>query len=419
MLDPAMPAQGLPTWPEARWIGMLEIEAWEADPDGFVEFVARHAEGYGHARVLLRHDRRPISFVDAPIVDGRVRVHLPAARAADPELQSAELPPISVVVCTRDRPDQLADALASILLLDYPDFEVVVVDNAARTDATARVVEQLADPRVRWVPEPVPGLSTARNAGVRAARHELIAFTDDDVVVDAYWLRAIARGFARGGDVSCVAGLVPSGELRTAAQAYFEKRVSWAGSLRPRLVSMAMPPPDVPLFPLQIGRLGTGANFAVKKSRVVELGGFDEALGAGTAAQGGEDLDIFFRIVTSGDAMATEPSAIVWHRHRSENDALLSQARGYGLGLGAWLTKVGLDRTHRRLVARLVCRHLWLSLRTGADYGAIVTQPSADLRAEVPPSVGRTEVLAVLGGPRALWRGRRRRAHEPALAGVS
>src|SRR5690606_32133460 len=147
-------------------------------------------------------------------------------------------------------------------------------DNAARTDATARVVERLGDPRVRCVPEPVPGLSTARNAGVQAARHELIAFTDDDVVVDRYWLRAIARGFGRDSAVSCVAGLVPSGELRTAGQAYFETRVSWAGSLAPRVVSMAMPPPDVPLFPLQVGRLGTGANFAVKKARVLDLGGF-------------------------------------------------------------------------------------------------------------------------------------------------
>ncbi len=417
-LDPVMPPHGHPTWPEARWIGMLDIDAFAPDSGGWVELVPRHAEGYRHARVLLRHRFRPITFVDAPIVDGRVRVRLPATRAhAEPE--AAELPPISVVVCTRDRADALADALVSILLLDYPDFEVVVVDNAARTDATARVVERLGDPRVRCVPEPVPGLSTARNAGVQAARHELIAFTDDDVVVDRYWLRAIARGFGRDSAVSCVAGLVPSGELRTAAQAYFEKRVSWAGSLAPRVVSMAMPPPDVPLFPLQVGRLGTGANFAVKKARVLDLGGFDEALGAGTAAQGGEDLDMFFRVVTSGDAMATEPGAIVWHRHRSDNDALLSQARGYGLGLGAWLTKVGLDRTHRRLVARIVSRHLWLSLRTGADYGAIVAQPSADLRCEVPTSVGRTEVLAVLGGPRALWRGRRRRARPVAPVPVS
>jgi glycosyltransferase involved in cell wall biosynthesis len=419
MLDPVMPAQNHPTWPEARWIGMLDIDACVPDSDGFIDFVPRHADGYRHARVLLRHEYRPIEFADTPIVEGRVRVRLPATRTAGIEPQTPELAPISVVVCTRDRADALLDALESILLLDYPEFEVVVVDNAARTDATAQAVERLGDPRVRYVPEPVPGLSTARNAGVRAARHELIAFTDDDVVVDRYWLRAIARGFTRDVRVSCVTGLVPSGELRTATQAYFEKRVSWAGSLAPRLVSMTMPPPDIPLFPLQVGRLGTGANFAVKKTRVQDLGGFDEALGAGTAAQGGEDLDMFFRVVTSGDAMATEPSAIVWHRHRSDNDALLNQARGYGLGLGAWLTKVGLDRAHRRLVARIVWRHLWLSLRAGVDYGAIVAQPSADLRCEVPASVGRTEVLAVLGGPRALWRGRRRRAQRPPLTGVS
>lgn len=411
-----MPPQARPTWQHARWIGMLDLDACTPDSDACVEFVARHADGYGTARVLMRHRRQPIGFVEAPIVDGTVRVQLPSGGWPSGPGPQTGLPPISVVVCTRDRPDQLADALKSIQSLDYPDYEVVVVDNAARTDATARVVEGLGDARVRWVAEPIPGLSTARNTGLRAARHELVAFTDDDVFVDRHWLCGIAGGFARAPRVSCVSGLVPSGELRTAAQAYFDQRVSWAGSLEPRLFSMAEPPADQPLFPFQVGRFGTGANFAVKRDRVVQLGAFDEALGAGTAAQGGEDLDMFFRVLIAGDALATEPAAIVWHRHRSDTDALLSQARGYGLGLGAWLTKVGLDPSHRRLAARVIRRQFRSSLRAGKDYGAIMA-PLAEFRDDVPSSVGRTEVLSVLGGPRALWRGRRQHTRNVAMAG--
>lgn len=414
-IDPAMPPQAAPTWRHARWIGMLDVDDWPQDSEARVEFIARHADGYRTARVLMRRRRQPIAFVEAPIVDGRVRVQVPSVTPPADAEQGSGLPQISVVVCTRDRPDQLADALKSILLLDYPAFEVVVVDNAARTDAAARVVQRLADSRVRRVAEPVPGLSTARNAGLRAAGHGVVAFTDDDVFVDRRWLRGIACGFARSARVSCVSGLVPSGELRTAAQGYFDQRVSWAGSLQPRLFSMAEPPPDQPLFPFQGGRLGTGANFAVKRGRVLELGGFDEALGAGTAAQGGEDLDMFFRVLTAGDALAMEPSAIVWHRHRSDNAALLAQARGYGLGLGAWITKVGLDPSHRRLAATVIRRQFRPSVRAGVDYGAIMA-PSNEFRDDVPAAVGRTEVLAVLGGPRALWRGRRDQNRKDTIA---
>ena len=101
------------------------------------------------------------------------------------------------------------------------------------------------------------------------------------------------------------------------------------------------PPDDVPLFLFQIGRFGTGANFAVRREVIVDLGLFDERLGAGTATRGGEDLDVFFRVLASGHSPAIEPASIIWHRHRSDNDALLSQARGYGTGLGAWADQGG------------------------------------------------------------------------------
>jgi glycosyltransferase involved in cell wall biosynthesis len=415
IVTPAMPSRDQPTWPDARWIGMLDLDGLTPDPDGTTEFVAAQSDAFRVARVLLRRGLEPVTVVESTIEDGRVRVPVPAAAPPSEPPQSIATPPVSVVLCTRDRPEQLADALESVLALDYPEFEVVVVDNAARTDATRLVVGRLADPRLRLVVEPVPGLSTARNAGLRAAAHDVVAYTDDDVVVDRYWLRGIARGFARAAQVSCVSGLVPSGELRTAAQAYFDQRVSWSASLEPRVFRLADPPRDQPLFPFQPGRFGTGANFAVRRTRILEIGGFDEALGAGTAAQGGEDLDLFFRVLTEGDTLVTEPSAIVWHRHRSDNDALLSQARGYGLGLGAWLTKVGLNRSHRKLAIRVVRRRLGSSLRVGLDYGAVMASP-AEFRDQVPTSVGRTEVLAVLGGPRALWRGRRQVARNRAPA---
>lgn len=404
-IGPVMAHGGAPDGRLARWIGCLDIDRVR-DRDGRVTVGITRSEGYQRARILLRDKSQPIDFVEADILGGAVTLELPEPTpeldvpAADP------LPPISVVLCTRERPEDLAGALASLGSVDYPDFEIIVVDNAPVTDSTARVVAAAGDARIRRVMEPVAGLSNARNAGLHAAQHDIVAFTDDDVVVDPYWLRGLARGFARSADIACVCGMVPSGELRTAAQVYFDQRVSWAGTLAPRAYSMAAPPPDLPLFPFQVGIYGTGANFAIRRRAAFEMGGFDEALGAGTSTKGGEDIDMFFRLVAAGHTLINEPAAIVWHRHRSDSTALMAQARGYGLGLGAWLTKVFCDPAHRRLAFSVARKQFRSSVRAGAGYGAIMIPPT-DLGDSIPRSIGRTEVLSVLGGPLALWRGRR------------
>ncbi|MCG7634830.1 glycosyltransferase [Gordonia McavH-238-E] len=422
-LNPAMPLEGAPEWAGATWVGTLDVtEIADGDrtpgsaPDGSVTCVPSDATGYRRARVLLRHGSVPIRFVDAPIDDGLVRV--PVAPYALPEPPSrASLPPISVVVCTHERPGMLADALQSLQRLDYPDYEVVVVDNAPRTDGTRQVVESLDDPRFRIVTEPVAGLSNARNAGLLATAHDLVAFTDDDVVADTGWLLGLAQGFARSPEIACVCGMVPSGELRTRSQVYFDWRVSWADSMRARVFSLAEPPSDLPLFPFQIGVYGTGANFAIRRDIALSLGGFDEALGAGTRTRGGEDIDMFFRILTAGHALANEPDSIIWHRHRSTDDALLEQSRGYGVGLGAWLTKVATDRRHLALALRVLRRRSRAVAKAGVAYGAI-TRPPAAIADGVAARAGRREVLSVVGGPVALVRERLRgRRAEPLAKG--
>lgn len=414
---------GPPAFAGATWIGVLDLATAPERPagaDGTEVFSAPGAQGYTRARVLIRDGRTLLRFVETDVDDGRIALALPERTAAAPATPAPSSPapgdpppPISVVLCTRERPEDLRGALASLLAMDYPDFEVVVVDNAPVTDGTARVVAEAADPRVRRVVEEVPGLASARNAGLAAAAHPLVAFTDDDVVADASWLHGIALGFSRADDVACVCGTVPSGELRTLPQAYFDWRVSWGDNLEPRLYRLAEPPEDLPLFPFQVGAYGTGANFAIRTSALGDLGDFDERLGAGTATRGGEDLDIFFRVLAAGFALAVEPSAIIWHRHRADDEALMAQARGYGVGLGAWLTKVALTTEHRRLALSVVRRRLGAVGRAGKAYAAIAAPPP-EFTADLPKSVGRTEVLSVLSGPRALWsEGRRARRRSP------
>src|SRR5215211_200045 len=101
----------------------------------------------------------------------------------------SKLPSMSVVVCTREHPDVLERQLNSLMRLDYPNYEVIVVDNAPRTNATRNVCDNF--PRVRYVVEPRKGLDYARNTGWQWAKNEVIAYTDDDASVDPGWLKGL------------------------------------------------------------------------------------------------------------------------------------------------------------------------------------------------------------------------------------
>ncbi|WXF90132.1 glycosyltransferase [Curtobacterium flaccumfaciens pv. flaccumfaciens] len=327
---------------------------------------------------------------------------------------------ISVVIGTRDRPDDLRRCVRSVLASEHDDFEVLVVDNAPTTTATRDVVTSLADPRLRYVLEARPGVSRARNAGLALASGAVVAFVDDDVVVDRHWLAALADAYARDADVVCVTGLVPSGELRTPTQRYFDERVTWARNTDRRVFRTSAPPADLPLFPFSVGAFGTGANMSLRRSAALALGGFDVALGPGTLARAGEDPDLFTRVLFSGGALAVEPSAVVWHKHRPDRAALRSQALGYGTGLGAWVAKLMLrPRTALAVLRRAVgaLRQLGaLGQGTGADadqvsaaVDAVGGWPVDDAFREATAGLKRVELVAALGGP---WRyvvGRSRR----------
>ncbi len=435
-LERPMTSASAPDWPGAIWIGTVDVHEIAGLVGETIELTG--SAGYSRARLLVRSGRAVRGFVELPVTaaetvsaqtvaaetapgDGTISLEalradiaaLPAAPAADDPLI---LPPVTVVICTRDRADQLRGALTSVLALDYPSFDVVVVDNAGATDATRTVVEEeFADPRVRLVSEPVPGLSRARNTGLLTATGDIVAYTDDDVIVDRAWLTGLVAGFARADDVACVTGLVPSGELRTPVQRFFDDRVSWSKNLRAREFRLSEPPADLPAFPFSVGEYGTGANFALRRDALLRLGGFDTAFGVGSRTGGGEDLDIFTRVIFSGQALVVEPSALVWHRHRSDLGALRAQAVGYGIGLGAWLTKVALTPSTMKVAVRRTpdaVRRL-LAKRGGtlesgpldASAGAVTgAQDPATLAsgtdwAQAVSKVGWTELLSVAKGP--------------------
>jgi GT2 family glycosyltransferase len=430
------PAPALATDPVM--VGQVELSKGVGD----IAAPAPPGPPYAAVRLLVRLHGQPLGFITLPLVDGRlaasaiaeqvsgklrnqVNAHLvedglepvtsimAAGVGVVRDLRCRRRPAggpgeplVTVVVATRDRPQSLARCLEALAALTYARFEVVVVDNAPSTRETLAVVQQQSslDARVRYVRELRPGVSCARNRGLGEARGELVAFTDDDVVVDPGWLDGVVRGFDRSLSVACVTGLVPSARLDTAEQRYFDRRVSWALGCTPRRYDRHGDLQASPLYPYTAGQFGTGANFAFRTAVLRNLGGFDEALGPGTPAAAGEDLDLFVRTILAGHTIAYEPAAIAWHHHRDELGQLQHQLFNYGVGLAAFATKyLSGRRTARDVLVRLPggLRHL-----RGIAKG--VERP-----AELPRTVLTAELLGLAWGPIAygLGRQRHRRRH--------
>jgi GT2 family glycosyltransferase len=336
----------------AAWNGVQLLVRMQQVPVGYVflppgtlaaEAVARQVWQELGTVINARRARAGLSQLSVLTVEG-----IPAEAALTEE--PAETPMISVVVCTRNRPDSVLVTLRGLAAMRYAPFEVVVVDNAPSSEATREAVtrEFGSDPRFKYVREPRPGLSCARNRGLAEATADIVAFTDDDVRVDAWWLHGIARGFRAAPDVACVTGLIATAELENAAQLYFHLREGWGASCERRIFDLAENRDDSPLYPYSAGVFGAGANFAVSRAALKEVGRFDEALGAGTPSGGGEDLNIFMRIVLAGCRLVYEPSAVVWHVHRAELAELSRQMRAYGSGCTAALTAILLTEPRAR-----------------------------------------------------------------------
>jgi glycosyltransferase involved in cell wall biosynthesis len=241
-----------------------------------------------------------------------------------------------VVVCTRDRPDALARCLDSLRAVDDASSDVVVVDNAPSSEATARLVAELAAhwTGVRYVREDRPGLDWARNRGLAEARGSVVAYTDDDVRVDSDWLRAMRRAFDDP-QVSLVTGLVLPAELATDAQVIFE---DWYGGMGKGMRPATWRGPDLsPIQRIGTHHLGLGANMAVRRVWLEQLGGFDTALDVGTPSHGSGDLDLFHRTLLAGGTARYEPTALVWHYHRREMAALRRQLTDNGRAFGVYL----------------------------------------------------------------------------------
>jgi GT2 family glycosyltransferase len=326
---------------------------------------------------------------------------------------AASITSVTVLVATRDRPDALARCLRSLRTAAdvmtstaSADVEVLVVDNGPDR-ATRAVVEEIGG--VRYLVEPRPGASRARNLGLQCAAGEVVAVTDDDVTVDPDWLMRLCAGFERAPDVAAVTGLVVPGSLDTEAQSLFE---SWGGfnkGYEPRLFDRHPPAGVGPLYPYTPGLYGSGNNVAFRTDVLRGLGGYDIALGPGTPACAAEELDLFFSLITSGHRIAYEPAAIVWHHHRATEAELAAQLHDYGIGLSALMTKWALKSPAHAfdLLRRIPAGALAMRHRAPVDGPPVVA---------LPVHIRRAELRGLLAGPLGLLSSRRSAARQAAVA---
>jgi GT2 family glycosyltransferase len=393
-------------------------------------------DDYGSALVLVRLHGRPLGTLQLdlrggaiaagevarlvwerlgqPIVDHLAADGVPApdgltetglAVGVPPACQrhdDASFPFASVVISTHERPGPVGACIESILLADYPAFEILVVDNAPRTRATREMVaERFGDePRVRYLLEPMPGASAGRNCGLWAAAGDVVAFVDDDVLVDRLWLRSLVLGFQAAPGVACVTGMILPAELDTQSQVWIEEFGGFDKGYEQKIFDLEEYAQPDPLYPYSVGKFGSGASAAFDPAVLRGIGGFDTALGPATPACGGEDIDAFLQIILAGHRLVYEPRSLVRHHHRREYADLRRAVRGYGVGLAAVLTKALLNPKTRADVLRRAPR--------GVAYFLNPASPKNEKKTSTfPRQLTLVEMGGALLGPLAYLRSRR------------
>jgi glycosyltransferase involved in cell wall biosynthesis len=267
--------------------------------------------------------------------------------------------PLSVVVPTRDRVAMLERCLKSLRAELTDADEVIVVDSASSDPgAVAAAAREAGATLVRC---DRAGASLARNAGWRAARHDIVAFVDDDVRVLPNWSAGLVNAFADS-DVEFVTGRV----VVPADQQAAERPVAITSRTEREVLHAGLS-----------GDLGASANLAVRRRALEAVDGFDETLGPGTWASAAEDLDLFDRLFREGYTGRFEPGAAAEHDQWRTKPQLIRLDWRYGKGMGVRLARLArwdrprARRLFREAVIEQGVRPVLDDLRHGYEFGAV------------------------------------------------
>jgi GT2 family glycosyltransferase len=252
------------------------------------------------------------------------------------------LEPATLIIPTRNRPELLVTALRSVLGAELVPDEILVVDQSAACDGAVERLAAREGRAIRHEHDSGVGVSRARNLGARLARHEVLLFIDDDVLVLHDWCRAIRSALAAAGNDAVVTGQLAA----TAPELPGAFAPSTTADMSARTYTE----------PVDVDVLYTG-NVALRRSTLRAAGWFDPRLGPGSRYPAAEDNDLAHRLRVSGVRIVYEPGALVHHRAWRPASELIPLRWRYGRGQGAFLAKHLTDprgSTGRRLGSQLI-----------------------------------------------------------------
>jgi glycosyltransferase involved in cell wall biosynthesis len=261
-------------------------------------------------------------------------------------MQTSPQPFVSAVICTRNRPDKIGNAVESVLANTYPNFDLAIIDQSANgeTEAISRRVGE-RDGRIRYQRMSKSGLSRAYNLAIASTTGSIIAFTDDDCLVPSDWIEKIVTAFQEHRDGELMYGQVLPAYPENGGEALTPflcidkpERLDRANGFR--------------VF-------GMGANFAARRSLFERVGTFDEVLGGGGPLKSSQDFDLAYRAYRRNAAILLRPEVIVRHDGRREREDWPALLRAYGFGNGAFYSK------HVR------CRDPYAAWLAAKDFGVV------------------------------------------------
>ena len=298
------------SWTDEWYRGGYDVEDW----------------GFG----LTRRDRSPKPAL----------AEVSKAYAEIPFSDSGNWPRISVVVCTYNGARTIRDCMEGLLKLEYPNFEVIVVDDGS-SDGTASIVDKYGFHRISTENR---GLGSARNTGIDASAGEIIAFIDDDAYPDPHWLSYLAATFRSTQYVGVGGPNIAPGD---------------DGFIADCIASAPGGPMHVLLTDRQAEHI-PGVNSAYLTEALKAIGGFDPQF-----RSAGDDVDVCWRLQERGWTIGFAPGAVVWHHRRNSVRTYWKQQRGYGYAEALlerkWSEKYN-ELGHLTWAGRIYGRGLTLSL---------------------------------------------------------
>jgi glycosyltransferase involved in cell wall biosynthesis len=237
-------------------------------------------------------------------------------------MQNSPQPFVSAVICTRNRPDKIGNAVESVLANTYPNFDLTIIDQSTNgeTEAISRRLGE-RDGRICYQRMSKSGLSRAYNLAIASTTGQILAFTDDDCLVPSDWIEKIVTAFEEERDGELMYGQVlpaENGGITPFLRIDKPERLDRANGFR--------------VF-------GMGANFAARRSLFERAGTFDEVLGGGGPLKSSQDFDLAYRAYRRNAAILLRPEVIVLHDGRREFDDWPALMRAYGFGDGAFYSK--------------------------------------------------------------------------------